>query len=64
MQKRISSISTPDLSLWVESLLPTIGKNVVHHQRDGEFALNEAEQAAEVTLAIVQELKRRFKDVG
>ena len=64
MQKRIASISTPDLVTWVETLLPTIGKNVYHHMRDGEPALQDAKQAAEVTLAIVLELEQRFKNVS
>lgn len=56
--------STPDLIIWAETLLPAIGRNVVHHQRDGQFALEEAEQAAGLTLIIVQELKRRFNSAN
>ena len=63
-QKRVMNTSTPDLVMWVETLLPAIGRNVVHHQRDGELALEEAEQAAGLTLIIVQELKRRFNSVN
>lgn len=58
------STSTPDLVIWVETLLPAIGRNVVHHKRDGELALEEAEQAAGLALIIVQELKRRLNSVS
>jgi hypothetical protein len=39
-----------------------IGKNIVHHQRDGIDALHEAEMGAEALLAITQELKKRAKN--
>jgi hypothetical protein len=58
------STSTLDLIIWVETLLPDIGRNVVHHQRDGVPALEDAEQAAGLTLIIVQELKRRLNSVN
>lgn len=64
VQKRVMITSTPDLVIWVETLLPTIGRNVVHHNRDGELALEEAEQAAGLALIIVQELKRRLNSVS
>jgi hypothetical protein len=59
LQKRISGISTPELVTWVETLLPTIGRNVVHHTRDGIAALEEAETAAEAVYEIIKELKNR-----
>jgi hypothetical protein len=59
LQKRISGISTPELVTWVETMLPTIGRNVVHHTRDGIVALQEAEVSAEAVYEIVKELKKR-----
>ena len=59
LQKRIAGISTPELVIYVETLLPTVGRNVVHHGRDGIFALEEAETAADTVLEIIKELKRR-----
>ena len=59
LQKRISGISSPELVTWVETMLPTIGRNVVHHSRDGIPALEDAETAAEAVLEIVRELKKR-----
>jgi hypothetical protein len=59
LQKRISGISTPELVTWVETMLPTIGRNVVHHTRDGIAALQEAEVSAEAVYEIVKELKKR-----
>lgn len=60
LEKRAQSLSTFDLVLWVESLLPAIGKSVVHHQRDGVEVLVDAEANAEAVLAITRELKRRM----
>lgn len=62
MQKRIASISTPELVTWAENSLFVIGKNIVHHQRDGIDAISEAEIGAEALLAIVQELKKRAQN--
>ena len=59
LQKRISGISSPELVTWVETMLPTIGRGVVHHHRDGIAALEESEVAAEAVLEIVRELKKR-----
>jgi hypothetical protein len=61
MQKRISGIGTHDLVLWAENALSVIGKEVVHHQRDGN--LDEAELGAEALLEIVRELKKRSNDL-
>jgi hypothetical protein len=62
LQKRVSGISTPELITWAENSLFVIGKNIVHHQRDGIDAIAEAELGAEALLAITQELKRRAMD--
>jgi hypothetical protein len=59
LEKRISSISTPELVVWAENSLAAIGKNVYHHQRDGVDALYEAEIGAEALLAITRELIKR-----
>jgi hypothetical protein len=59
LEKRVSNFGTSDLVIWVESLLPSIGKAVVHHSRDGVDALSDAEDNAEAVLAIVRELKKR-----
>ena len=40
-------------------MLPTIGRGVVHHNRDGLLLLDVAELAAEAVLEIVRELKKR-----
>lgn len=48
--------------MWVESLLPDIGKGVVHHRRDGLNALDDAETAAVATLDIIHELQKRLKN--
>lgn len=62
LQQRVSGISTPELITWAENSLFVIGKNIVHHQRDGVDAINEAELGAEALLAITQELKKRAID--
>jgi hypothetical protein len=61
LQKRIAGISTPELIIYVETLLPTIGRNVVHHSRDGLAALEEAETAATTAVEIINELKSRIR---
>jgi hypothetical protein len=61
LQKRIAGISTPELIIYVETLLPTIGRNVVHHGRDGLAALEEAEIAATTAVEIINELKSRIR---
>jgi hypothetical protein len=48
-----------DLIMWTESLLPAIGRAVVHHQRDGVEVLIDAEANAEALTAIIRELKKR-----
>ena len=60
LEKRVSNIGTSELVTWAENSLFVIGKNVVHHQRDGITALDEAEIGAEALLAIIKELKTRI----
>jgi hypothetical protein len=62
LQKRIAGISTHELVVWAENSLFVIGKNIVHHQRDGLDAIAEAEIGAEALLAITQELKKRLQN--
>jgi hypothetical protein len=57
----VANIGTSELITWAENSLFVIGKNVVHHQRDGMDALKEAEIGAEALLAIVKELQKRMK---
>ena len=59
LQKRISGLPTHELVIYVETLLPSFGRNVVHHHRDGLVALLEAERDAETLSAVIQELKKR-----
>jgi len=61
LEKRVANIGTSELITWAENSLFVIGKNVVHHQRDGMDALKEAEIGAEALLAIVKELQKRMK---
>lgn len=63
LEKRVASISTPELVTWGENALFAIGKNLVHGTRNGDHAmLSEAEMGAEALLAITRELKRRAID--
>jgi hypothetical protein len=60
IQKRVASLSTPELTSWVENSLFVIGKEITHHQKTRNIeALYEMELGAEALLAIVQELKKR-----
>lgn len=60
IQKRVATISTPDLVMWVENSLFTIGKGVTSWQKTQQIEqLYEAEMGAEALLAITQELKKR-----
>lgn len=62
LQKRIAGISTPELVTWAENSLFAIGKNVVHHRRDGVEMLYEAKMGAEALLAITEELIKRAEN--
>lgn len=60
LEKRVASISTPELITWGENALFAIGKNLVHGTRSSDIAmLSEAELGAEALLVITRELKRR-----
>jgi hypothetical protein len=62
LQRRVANISTPELIIWAENSLFAIGKNIVHHQRDGIEAILEAELGADALLAIIHELKKRAQN--
>jgi len=60
LEKRVSSISTPELVAWAENALFIIGKEVTGWMRTRDIVmLEEAELGAEALYAITQELKRR-----
>jgi hypothetical protein len=62
IQKRVAKISTPELSVWVETSLFTIGKNVAGISGGSKEQLKEAEMGAEALLAIIQELIKRSEN--
>ena len=59
LEKRVSNISTPELIMWAEHSLFMIGKNIVHHQRDGIDSIILADEAAEALSVITKELLKR-----
>lgn len=62
LQKRVASISSPDLVTWSENALFVIGKEVTGWLKDHNTDhLYEAEMGAEALLAITQELVKRSK---
>lgn len=62
LQKRISGISTPELTTWAETSLFIIGKNIAGIRGGTPEMLKEAESGAEALLAIVQELIKRSEN--
>ena len=62
LEKRIASISTPELITWAENSLFIIGKNIVHHQRDGIDSIYIADEYAEALHVITKELLKRAKN--
>jgi len=50
------------LITWAENSLFAIGRNIVHHQREGIDAITLAEEGAEALLAITKELKKRANE--
>ena len=62
LQKRVASISTPDLVSWAENALFVIGKELTGYLRTKEAGLlDEADLGAEALYVITQELKNRAK---
>jgi hypothetical protein len=60
IEKRVATISTPDLISWMEQAMYTVGKHLTSWQRNQSQAdLDEVLVAAEAFQAIAKELKRR-----
>jgi hypothetical protein len=60
IEKRVATISTPDLISWMEQSMYTIGKHISAWQRQqSEADLEEVLMGAEAFQAIARELKRR-----
>lgn len=65
LEKRIASISTPELVGWAENSLFVIGKEVTGWQRNHDaLLLAEALTGAEALLAVVKELHFRAKEAA
>lgn len=63
LEKRVASISTPELVAWAENALFVIGKELTHWLRNKEaIRLEDAHLGAEALLAITKELKKRSVD--
>jgi hypothetical protein len=62
LQKRVGGISSPELTVWAENSLYTIGKNIAGMRGGTPEALKEAEIGAEALLAIIQELLKRSEN--
>jgi hypothetical protein len=64
LEKRVASISTPELVTWVETHLYIIGKETTAWLKTKEaFFLEDAESAAEVLVVIMKELKKRSNEL-
>ena len=60
MEKRVSKISTPDLILWMEHSMYTIGKSLTSWQKTNDKTqLDDVLLGAEAFYTIAKELKRR-----
>jgi hypothetical protein len=60
IEKRVSKISTPDLILWMEQSMYTIGKLITEWQKShNKDLLDEVVLGTEVFNAIAKELKKR-----
>ena len=65
LEKRVASISTPELVAWAENALFVIGKEVTGWMRTRDIVmLEEANLGAEALYVITQELKRRADNGG
>lgn len=63
LEKRIASVSTPELVTWTENSLFVIGKETTNWLRTKDsLLLDEAEMGAEALLAIIKELKKRANE--
>ena len=63
IEKRVASISTPDLVGWAENALFVLGKELTSWLRDKDpHKMDEAVLGAEALLAITKELQKRSRD--
>jgi phosphoribosylpyrophosphate synthetase len=63
IQKRIASISTPELVTWVETHLYIIGKETTGWLKTKEsFLLDDSISASETLVDILKELKKRANE--
>lgn len=62
LQKRIESITTPELIRWADNAMFGIGRNLTDWDRSSEFIyLEEARVAAEALLDVIREVEDRHK---
>lgn len=60
LEKRVSSIPTPDLVNWAEQCLNSLGRDLSRWQRSGdEVFVQEAETAAEALLTVIRQIRSR-----
>ena len=60
LMKRVESVGTTELVMWVEDSLFVIGKSLTHWEKDrAPELLEEAHMGAEALFAITTELKKR-----
>lgn len=60
VERRVEKIATPDLSLWAEQTLNSLGRQLLAWQRHADpSALDEAEMSAEALYAVVREIRAR-----
>jgi hypothetical protein len=64
IEKRVATLSTPDLLSWMEQSMYTIGKLVTTWQKSpNEALIDEVVMGTEVFHAIAKELKQRTKSM-
>jgi hypothetical protein len=64
IEKRVATLSTPDLLSWMEQSMYTIGKLVTTWQKSpNEALIDEVVLGTEVFNAIAKELKQRTKSM-
>jgi hypothetical protein len=64
LEKRVSTISTPELVTWAENSLYVVGKEVTGWMRTKEeYLLDEALVGGEALVAIIKELKKRSNEL-
>ena len=64
IERRVATISTPDLISWMEQSMYTIGRHITIWQKNqSEADLDEVVMGSEAFYAIAKELKRRSSAV-